>query len=76
MEIILYSADWCPKCQVLKKKLVAKYVEFKVVKDENVLDEMGIDELPVLSVDGELMNMAAANNWINSLEGPVNEHYR
>ena len=45
MEIILYSADWCPKCQVLKKKLVAKYVEFKVVKDENVLDEMGIDEL-------------------------------
>lgn len=74
MEIILYSADWCPKCQVLKKKLVAKYVEFKVVKDENVLDEMGIDELPVLSVDGELMNMAAANNWINSLEGPVNEH--
>lgn len=74
MEIILYSADWCPKCQVLKKKLVAKYVEFKVVKDENVLDEMGIDELPVLSVNGELMNMAAANNWINSLEGPVNEH--
>lgn len=74
MEIILYSADWCPKCQVLKKKLVAKYVEFKVVKDENVLDEMGIDELPVLSVDGELMDMVAANNWINSLEGPVNEH--
>ena len=74
MEIILYSADWCPKCQVLKKKLVAKYVEFKVVKDENVLDEMGIDELPVLSVNGELMNMADANNWINSLEGPVNEH--
>lgn len=74
MEIILYSADWCPKCQVLKKKLVAKYVEFKVVKDENVLDEMGIDELPVLSVSGELMDMVAANNWINSLEGPVNEH--
>ena len=74
MEIILYSADWCPKCQVLKKKLVAKYIEFKVVKDENVLDEMGIDELPVLSVGGELMDMVAANNWINSLEGPVNEH--
>ena len=74
MEIILYSADWCPKCQVLKKKLIAKYVEFKVVKDENVLDEMGIDELPVLSVDGELMDMVAANIWINSLEGPVNEH--
>ena len=74
MEIILYSADYCPKCQVLKKKLVAKYVEFKTVQDENILDEMGIDELPVLSINGELMNMAAANNWINSLEGPVNEH--
>lgn len=74
MEIILYSADYCPKCQVLKKKLVAKYVEFKTVQDERILDEMGIDELPVLSVGGVLMNMAAANNWINSLEGPVNEH--
>ena len=74
MEIILYSADYCPKCQVLKKKLVAKYVEFKTVQDEHILDKMGIDELPVLSVNGELMNMAAANNWINSLEGPVNEH--
>lgn len=67
MEIILYSADYCPKCQVLKKKLVAKYVEFKTIQDENILDKMGIDELPVLSVNGELMNMAAANNWINSL---------
>lgn len=74
MEIILYSADYCPKCQVLKKKLVAKYVEFKTVQNERILDEMGIDELPVLSINGELMNMAAANNWINSLEGPVNEH--
>lgn len=74
MEIILYSTDYCPKCQVLKKKLVAKYVEFKTVQDERILDEMGIDELPVLSVGGVLMNMAAANNWINSLEGPVNEH--
>ena len=74
MEIVLYSADYCPKCQVLKKKLAAKYVEFKTIQDENILDEMGIDELPVLSVNGELMNMAAANNWINSLEGPVNEH--
>ena len=66
MEIILYSTDWCPKCQVLKKKLAAKYIEFKTIQDEEVLDEMGIDELPVLSVNGELMNMAAANNWINS----------
>lgn len=74
MEIILYSADYCPKCQVLKKKLVAKYVEFKTIQDEHILDKMEIDELPVLSVNGELMNMAAANNWINSLEGPVNEH--
>lgn len=74
MEIILYSADYCPKCQVLKKKLAAKYIEFKTIQDECILDEMGIDELPVLSVNGELMNMAAANNWINSLEGPVNEH--
>ena len=67
MEIILYSTDYCPKCQVLKKKLIAKYIEFKTIQDDESLEKMGIDELPVLSVNGELMNMAAANNWINSL---------
>lgn len=74
MEIILYSADWCPKCTVIKKKLASKYIEFKIVQDENILDDMGIDELPVLSVGGELMDFSAARNWIDNYGGNTNEY--
>ena len=67
MKIILYSTG-CPKCEVLKKKLKAKNIEY--VKNNNVedMESLGIDQVPVLSVDGNLMSFAEANNWINNTE--------
>ena len=67
MKIILYSTG-CPKCEVLKKKLKAKNIEY--VENNNVEDmgSLGIDQVPVLSVDGNLMSFAEANNWINNTE--------
>lgn len=67
MKIILYSTG-CPKCEVLKKKLKAKNIEF--VENNNVedMESLGIDQVPVLSVDGSLMGFAEANNWINNTE--------
>ena len=67
MKIILYSTG-CPKCEVLKKKLKAKNIEY--VENNNVedMESLGIDQVPVLSVDGNLMSFAEANNWINSTE--------
>lgn len=67
MKIILYSTG-CPKCEVLKKKLKAKNIEY--VENNNVedMESLGIDQVPVLSVDGNLMGFAEANNWINNTE--------
>lgn len=67
MKIILYSTG-CPKCDVLKKKLKAKNIEY--VENNNVedMESLGIDQVPVLSVDGNLMSFAEANNWINNTE--------
>ncbi len=67
MKIILYSTG-CPKCEVLKKKLKAKNIEY--VENNNVedMESLGIDQVPVLSVDGNLMSFAEANNWINNTE--------
>ena len=67
MKIILYSTG-CPKCEVLKKKLKAKNIEY--VENNNVedMETLGIDQVPVLSVDGNLMSFAEANNWINNTE--------
>ena len=67
MKIILYSTG-CPKCEVLKKKLKAKNIEY--VENNNVedMESLGIDQVPVLSVNGNLMSFAEANNWINNTE--------
>jgi len=65
--LILYTTG-CPKCEVLKKKLKAKNIEY--VENNNVedMESLGIDQVPVLSVDGNLMSFAEANNWINNTE--------
>lgn len=64
--IILYSTG-CPRCDVLKDKLEAKGV---VYTENNSVEEMtalGIDEVPILSIDGKLHNFKEAVEWVNNL---------
>ena len=59
---ILYSTG-CPRCKILKKKLSEMGVEY--VENNNV-DEMlalGFNDVPMLSVDGKLMNFSEAVKW-------------
>lgn len=63
----LYSKDNCPRCDMLKSKLNAKNVPFVEEKDETIIDSLGIDFLPVLEVDGQLLQLSKANDYINSL---------
>lgn len=68
MGIILYSTG-CPQCSIIERKLEIKGIEY--VKNTNV-DEMlalGIDEVPVLSVNGELMNYKQIVDWLVSSKG-------
>lgn len=67
MEIILYSTN-CPKCKILEKKLTEKNIKF--TKNNNVVEmtELGIDQVPVLAVDGEMLGFVEANKWINERE--------
>ena len=67
MEIILYSTN-CLKCKILEKKLTEKNIKF--TKNNNVVDmtELGIDQVPVLSIDGKLLEFVEANKWINERE--------
>ena len=67
MEIILYSTN-CPKCKILEKKCTEKNIKF--TKNNNVIEmtELGIDQVPVLSIDGKLLNFVEANKWINERE--------
>ena len=65
--LTLYSKDGCPRCDMLKSKLNDKNVEFIEVKDEDVIASLDIDFLPVLEVDGEMLGLSKANDYINSL---------
>ncbi len=65
MKVILYTIG-CPACKMLESKLDAKYIAYDKVRDEAVLREKGIDVLPKLEVDGQMMGLAVANSWINN----------
>lgn len=61
--IILYSTN-CPKCRVLEKKLEEKGITHEIVSDVDVMIKKGFMTLPMLEVNGDVMNFAEANNWI------------
>lgn len=67
IEIIIYSTG-CPKCNVLKKKLVKKNIKFTESNDVDVMTSLGIDQVPVLSVNGKLLDFVKANKWVNEME--------
>ena len=64
MNVILYTSG-CPKCDILKKKLDDKNIEYSVFNNIDKMIEMGLNEVPVLDVDGKKMNYIEAVKWIN-----------
>lgn len=65
MQITLYSTG-CPRCEVLKKKLSEKSVDYTEVTSVDDMLALGIKEVPVLSVDGGLMSFKEAIDWVNN----------
>lgn len=64
--MILYTQN-CPKCEVLKKKLLQNDIFFKTSNDFSKLVENHIDTLPVLEVNGSLLEFPEAITFINNL---------
>lgn len=64
---ILYSTG-CPKCNVLIKKLNEKNIHFTSINDISIMQDMGIDVVPQLSVNGKLLNYRDAVEFINGIE--------
>lgn len=63
--ILLYS-NGCPSCKNLKLMLQKAGIEYT---ENNNIEEMlalGISQIPVLSVDGELMSYEDAKSWVQS----------
>ncbi len=65
MEVIFYSTH-CPKCIILEKKLKQKNVEYREVNDVDVMQEKGFLQMPMLEVNGVLMDFVETNKWLNN----------
>lgn len=62
--IILYSTG-CPKCNVLKKKLDAAGIDYTEENNIKIMEELGIDAVPVLKVGNKMLSYIEAVNYIN-----------
>ena len=62
---ILYSTG-CPRCKVLEKKLESKGVAYEKNNSVEEMLSLGITEVPVLNVYGQLLSFSEANEWINN----------
>lgn len=65
--IVMYSTH-CPKCNVLEQKLNSKNINYGVIDDINIMIDKGFDFLPILEVDGKIMEFNEAVKWINERE--------
>ena len=65
MKVILYSTG-CPKCKVLKAKLDSKEISYDIISDTSVMINKGIETVPVLEVNGNMMDFKTAVDWINA----------
>ena len=62
--IVVYSTG-CPKCGILERKLNEKNISFTKCTDVDEMLALGITSVPVLSVDGDMMDFSKAVQWVN-----------
>lgn len=67
MSVILHTTD-CPKCSVLKQKLIEKNIEFTENHNIDIKDmrARGLMGAPILQVGDVYMGFIAANEWVKN----------
>jgi len=71
--IILYTND-CPRCKILKGKLDDKQIQYEICDDLSVMADKFIRSVPVLEINGNLLDFARANTWVNNYKREVEEY--
>lgn len=61
--IKLYSTH-CPKCKILEMKLGEKNIQYEIITDEEIMESLGFTSMPMLEVDGQLMDFMEAITWV------------
>lgn len=66
MEVILYSTN-CPRCAVLEKKLTSANIKYSIINDADLMIEKGFTSVPMLEVDGNIMDFKSAVEWLKNM---------
>lgn len=66
MVVTLYTTH-CPKCKTLAERLEKKNVAFETCEDMKVLVAKGFKTVPMLEVDGHIMDFVQANKWVSEV---------
>lgn len=61
----IYTTQGCGKCKVLKDKLNSRNIEYDECQDVEKMQAMGLTNLPVLEVNGELFAFDKAIKYVN-----------
>jgi hypothetical protein len=62
-KIILYSTG-CVRCNKLKEKLNAAAIQYEINTNEETMESLGFEFLPVLEVNGKFLEYGDAVKWI------------
>lgn len=66
-EILLYSTH-CPKCRILEAKLRQKGIRYTEINEMEKIVATGFRSVPLLSVNGTIMDFSSAIKWVNEYE--------
>lgn len=67
MDVVMYSTN-CPKCNVLEKKMRIKNIKYEVVTDLDVIENKRFMSMPMLEVDGKILDFRQAISWVDEQE--------
>lgn len=64
--VVLYSTG-CPRCEMLEKLLNDKGITYELCTDEKEIIKKGFETVPMLEVDGEVMNYKDAVKFVQDM---------
>lgn len=67
--MIKFLTAHCPRCSVLQKKMDAAAIKYEIIEDEETIKSYGIDFVPALVIDNEILDFSAAIKWVNNYTG-------
>ena len=59
-----YHITNCPMCEMLEEELQERNIVYESIMDENILREKNILHVPVLEVNGKILNLAESLKWV------------